>query len=103
MTPPPVHVAGGSGVARVFRYAYRVPLLLIHLLVFLPIILLCLSPLLVWIRVGDESVGDVSVRWWSSGLMRIFGFRLRRVGTPAKAPAGALATGRAPPHRAAAT
>ena len=40
MTPPPVHVAGGSGVARVFRYLYRVPLLLVHLLVFLPVTLL---------------------------------------------------------------
>ena len=86
MTPPPVHVAGGSGVARVFRYAYRVPLLLIHLLLFLPITLLCLSPLLVWIRVGDENAGDVAVRWWSGGLMRIFGFRLRRVGKPLPGP-----------------
>lgn len=65
MTPPPVHVAGGSGVARVFRYLYRVPLLLVHLLVFLPVTLQRLSPLLVWIRVGDENAGDVAVRWWS--------------------------------------
>src|SRR3990167_6705695 len=86
MTPPPVHVAGGSGVARVFRYLYRVPLLLVHLLVFLPVTLLCLSPLLVWIRVGDENAGDVAVRWWSGGLMRIFGFRLRRVGKPLPGP-----------------
>ena len=34
-------------MARVFRYLYRVPLLLVHLLVFLPVTLLCLSPLLV--------------------------------------------------------
>ena len=52
-------------MARVFRYLYRVPLLLVHLLVFLPVTLLCLSPLLVWIRVGDENAGDVAVRWWS--------------------------------------
>ena len=73
-------------MARVFRYLYRVPLLLVHLLVFLPVTLLCLSPLLVWIRVGDENAGDVAVRWWSGGLMRIFGFRLRRVGKPLPGP-----------------
>ncbi len=34
------------------------------------------------IRRGDESLGDCAVRYWSSGLMWIFGFRLRRFGTP---------------------
>jgi len=69
-------------VARAFRYLYRVPLLLVHLLLCLPVTLLCLTPPLAGRRVGGETLGDFAVRAWSSGLMRIFGFRLRRVGAP---------------------
>lgn len=69
-------------LARSFRYLYRVPLLLLHVLLPLPLTLLCLAPPLVRIRWGDESIGDHAVRAWSSGLMWIFGFRLRRFGTP---------------------
>ncbi len=39
-TPP--GAARSGGVARFFRYLYRVPLLLLHLLVPLPLTLLCL-------------------------------------------------------------
>ncbi len=82
MSPPPSHVAAAGGVARLFRYLVRLPLLLLHLAVSLPLTLLCLLSPLGRIRVGDESVGDRAVGAWSGGLMWIFGFRLRRYGTP---------------------
>jgi 1-acyl-sn-glycerol-3-phosphate acyltransferase len=67
---------------RPFRYLYRVPLLLLHLLVPLPVTLLCLTRPLMDIRVGGQVLGDLAVQTWSKGLMWIFGFRLRRYGTP---------------------
>src|SRR5690606_15006605 len=74
--------AARGGVARVCRYLYRVPLLLVHLVVFLPLTLLgMLSP---WgnLAVGDATLADKVVNAWSGGLMWIFGFRLVRKGTP---------------------
>ena len=71
-----------GGLARTFRYLYRVPLLLLHLLLPLPLTLLCLAPPLSRIGWGPETLGDRAVRAWSAGLAWIFGFRLRRFGTP---------------------
>jgi len=71
-----------GGVARVCRYLYRVPLLLIHLLVFLPLILIGMLPPWGELRVGEEPLGYKVVNWWSAGLMWIFGFRLVRIGQP---------------------
>jgi len=78
--PPPA--ARSGGFARACRYLYRVPLLLLHLLLPLPLTLLCLAPPLARIPWGPETLGDRAVRAWSTGLLRIFGFRLRRFGTP---------------------
>lgn len=74
--------AARGGVARVCRYLYRVPLLLVHLLVFLPLTLL--GMLVPWdvLRVGQEPFAYKVVNWWSAGLMWIFGFRLVRIGQP---------------------
>ena len=43
---------------------------------------LCLAPPLSRIGWGPETLGDRAVRAWSAGLLWIFGFRLRRFGTP---------------------
>ncbi|MDR2871632.1 MAG: 1-acyl-sn-glycerol-3-phosphate acyltransferase [Xanthomonadaceae bacterium] len=67
---------------RLFRYLVRLPLLSLHVLVSLPIIMLCLSPPFVKITIGGDRLSDRAVRAWSAGLMWIFGFRLRRFGTP---------------------
>ena len=40
ISPQPHALSGGGGLGRAFRYLYRVPLLLIHLLVLLPLVLL---------------------------------------------------------------
>ncbi len=74
--------ASRGGVARVCRYLYRVPLLLVHLFVFLPLTLLCMLPPLAAVRVGGIGLGDKAVNLWQGGLMWLFGFRLVRLGTP---------------------
>lgn len=80
------HRARAGGLARSLRYLYRLPLLLLHLLVSLPLCLLCQAPVLGRRRWGQETVADRAVRAWSAGLMWIFGFRLRRVGAPLPGP-----------------
>lgn len=70
---------------RPVRYVYRVPLVLLHLLLG---VLLCafitVSPhgALAVARDGHEPLTHRMTRWWSTMLLRIFGFRPRRVGTP---------------------
>ncbi|WP_326519835.1 lysophospholipid acyltransferase family protein [Xanthomonas arboricola] len=73
-----------GSVLRWFRYLYRVPLLLMHLSICLPITMLCVvAPPLARIRTGrDDTLDELMIRWWQGNLMRIFGFRLRRFGTP---------------------
>lgn len=76
-TPP------GEALARAWRYAYRTPLLLWHLLVHLPLVMLALVPPWSDIDVGGgETFGHRVARAWSSGMLRVFGFRPRRFGTP---------------------
>ena len=82
MTSPSPHVTTGGGPGRAWRYLYRVPLLLVHIIVLLPLVLLGLVPLWGGIPIGNERLEHVGIRLWSAGLMRIFGFRLRRFGTP---------------------
>ncbi|MGV8959737.1 MAG: lysophospholipid acyltransferase family protein [Stenotrophomonas sp.] len=77
--PPRAHP---GGVARVLRYLYRAPLLLIHIVLLLPLILLLMTPPWGRLRVGEDTLEGWVVRQWSSGLMWIFGFRLHRYGTP---------------------
>ena len=77
MISPQPHATSGGGLGRAFRYLYRVPLLLIHILVLLPLVLLSMVPLWSGIRVAGLRIEHLAVRLWSAGLMRIFGFRLR--------------------------
>jgi 1-acyl-sn-glycerol-3-phosphate acyltransferase len=65
------------------RYLWRVPLLLLHILLG---ILLC-ALILSWNRHrvmvdGREPFAHRMIRWWSRALMRIFGLRSVRIGTP---------------------
>ena len=84
--PPPTHGAIAPNGARLARV---LPLLSIacrcwlwHLLVHLPLTMLMTTPLTARVRAGDETLEHRAIRAWSAGLMRVFGFRLRRVGTP---------------------
>ena len=60
---------------RWLRYLYRVPLLSWHVVVDLPLVLLLMA-------VGGGQLERRMVQLWSSGLMRVFGLRVRSFGTP---------------------
>ena len=68
---------------RPLRYLWRVPLLLVHAVLAVLLAGLVMS----WnghrvMRDGREPFPHRLVRWWSLGLMRIFGLRAVRVGQP---------------------
>lgn len=67
---------------RAGRYALRVPMLLWHALVHLPLVMVALALPSERIDLGGESLRDRIVRLWQGGLMRVFGLRMRRVGAP---------------------
>ncbi|MET1025467.1 MAG: lysophospholipid acyltransferase family protein [Pseudoxanthomonas sp.] len=81
-TSTPVPAASGAG--RAFRYLLRIPLLLVHVTVMLPLMLLTMVPLWAGLPVAGRTFKQFSVEHWSAALMRIFGFRLRCSGTPLK-------------------
>lgn len=67
---------------RPLRYLWRAPLLLLHVFGGLPVVLLLINPLTSrWTRRG-ERVDHIAIRLWSAGLLRVFGLRTRRFGTP---------------------
>jgi 1-acyl-sn-glycerol-3-phosphate acyltransferase len=70
-------------VIRPLRYLWRVPLLLLHIVLG---VLLC-SLVLTWrrdvvMKDGREPFAHRTIRWWSTALLRIFGLRSVRVGQP---------------------
>ena len=67
-----------ESLLRLLRTTCRLPVLAWHLLVHLPITLL----LIAIDTIGGRRVGHVAIRWWASGLLWVFGMRVRRVGTP---------------------
>lgn len=74
--------AAASDPLRPLRYVVRLPVMLLHLLICLPLTLLAINPLFARISLGGERWDHRAIRWWSGGLMRIFGFRVRRIGEP---------------------
>jgi 1-acyl-sn-glycerol-3-phosphate acyltransferase len=60
---------------RWLRYLYRVPMLLWHAVVDLPVVLLLMA-------FGGARVEQRAMRAWSAGILRIFGFRLHTFGAP---------------------
>ena len=69
--------------ARALRYALRVPFLLWHVLVHLPVAVLLMTPWIGRVRLrSGERLDHRAIRLWSAGLMRVFGMRMRRIGTP---------------------
>ena len=83
MRSPIVHTAPAGGrVLRGCRRAVRMPLFLGHMLVLLPLTMLVVCLPLARIDVGGETLGHRVIRAWQAGLAWVFGFRLRRTGTP---------------------
>ena len=79
---PPETPASGDGLVRAWRYLYRVPFLLWHLAVDLPVTLLLMMRPWGAMRIGDSRLDHRMVRAWSSGLLRVFGMRVARIGEP---------------------
>lgn len=68
---------------RPLRYLVRVPLIVLHLLLSLPLTLLTINALGERIRLrSGECLEHRAIRWWQSTLMRLFGFRVVRHGEP---------------------
>jgi 1-acyl-sn-glycerol-3-phosphate acyltransferase len=68
---------------RWLRYLYRVPMLAWHAAIDLPLVLLLMLPPWGGLRLpGGETLEYRAIRAWQAGLMRVFGFRMRRSGTP---------------------
>lgn len=68
---------------RTLRYLYRTPLLFWHVFVDLPVVLLVLALPLRALRLpGGERLDYRLIRAWQGGLMRVFGIRMRKRGTP---------------------
>lgn len=73
---------GATDWRRLFRYAWRLPLLLLHVTVGLAITMLMINPLSSRLRVGGMSLDALTIRTWSRLMVRVFGMRVQRFGTP---------------------
>lgn len=67
---------------RSFRYLWRLPALIVHVCLSLPLTLLMINPLCARLNLRGEPLDQWAIRLWSRGLMRIFGLHVRRYGTP---------------------
>lgn len=63
-----------------FRLVYRIPFLLLHLVIGTPVTVLCQGPRSRSIQVAGEPFAEVLSCWWSRVICRIFGIRRRLVG-----------------------
>ena len=69
--------------ARPLRYLVRLPLLLVHLLVCLPLTLLTINTVGERVRLRNgECLEHRMIRWWQATLVRLFGIRILRRGEP---------------------
>ena len=82
MSAQPEAARPSSDWRRPLRYLWRLPLLGLHLGLGLPLTLLMINPVSARIEMRGERLDHRVVRWWSGTLMRIFGFTLKRYGTP---------------------
>jgi len=66
---------------RALRYAYRVPFVLWHLFIHLPVVIVLINRWTARIRLpGGERFDHRVIRWWQGGLMWTFGIRIRKIG-----------------------
>lgn len=63
-----------------FRYLYRLPWLLWHVLIDTPLTVLCQTRFGRAIRIGGEPLSDRAIRFWARTSCRIFGVRRRVTG-----------------------
>jgi 1-acyl-sn-glycerol-3-phosphate acyltransferase len=70
-------VANGLGV---LRLVYRIPWFALHVLLGTPLTVLCQAPPFKAVSVGERSMADAMLTWWSRMLCRIFGLERRVTG-----------------------
>lgn len=75
-----------SDPLRPLRYVVRAPFLLLHLTLALPLTVIAINPLTQRTFVAGQRLDHHAIRIWSGILLRIFGFRVRRFGTPLDGP-----------------
>lgn len=66
---------------RPLRYLWRLPLLVLHLGLSLPLTLLLVTTIGPYLRIGGERLDHRLIRAWSAGLVRVFGIRVDARGT----------------------
>src|SRR3546814_6223972 len=67
---------------RALRILWRSPLVLLHVLVALPLMGLVVNSLGARITVGGLRWDHRAIRWWSARAARLFGIRIKVLGTP---------------------
>ena len=67
---------------RSLRYLWRLPLLAAHVTVGLALTMLLINPWSPRLRVAGERLDELAIRLWSLLMVRVFGMRVRRFGTP---------------------
>ena len=72
---------------RALRYLWRLPLLVLHVTVGLAITMAMINPWTARRRFRGERLDLLTIRLWSLLMMRAFGMRVRRFGTPLPGPA----------------
>jgi 1-acyl-sn-glycerol-3-phosphate acyltransferase len=64
----------------IFRLTYRLPLLLVHIVIATPVTVLCQGPRSRSIQLQGQPFAEVLSCWWSRVICRIFGIRRRLTG-----------------------
>ncbi len=67
---------------RPLRYAVRIPLVSLHLLISLPFTVLIVLSIGRHLQIAGERLDHRLIRWWSGTLIRLFGMRIQRRGEP---------------------
>ncbi len=67
----------GNGGLRYLPVLWRIPMLLLHLLIGLPLALLSFSRPGRSVQIGDTSLNESMIRWWSRWICQSFGVRIR--------------------------
>ena len=82
MSALPRAASGTPDRRRPLRYLWRLPLLLVHVTLGLAIVMAMINPLSARLRWRGERLDELTIRWWSILMVRVFGMRVRRFGTP---------------------
>ena len=82
MSALPRAASGTPDWRRPLRYLWRLPLLLLHVTLGLAITMAMINPLSARLRFRGERLDELTIRWWSILMVRAFGMRVRRFGTP---------------------